>query len=405
MKVRGVNLGNWFCLEKWMKPELFDGCDEWDEYGLITALPEESRKRLKEHYETYITEEDIAFLAKSGVNMLRIPISFTIFGDVEGRIGYVECLDRAFDWAEKYDMQILLDLHSVRGGQNGFDNSGYCLLCTWHLHPEYVEETYALLEKVVKRYAERKAFFGIEPLNEPASEGILEGNKGRYSQKYPERAALSAPIPDEFIYNFYLEVYKRLKPIMPEDKVIVLSDQFDLAKWDDFMPVDQYPGVWLDTHKYICFSEGAIEISGGYAAMEENVSDDNSFQNDLNSEGVAESSSAYTAMKGSALDDDSLQNYLKFIEDAFKSDVQRAAQFHPVMVGEWCLVNNMKTIKNAASPKEKARYYRALADAQIAAWETCEGGAYWSYRVDGKNEDRAWDFCECVKNGWLTYNL
>lgn len=375
MKVRGVNLGNWFCLEKWMKPELFEGCDEWDEYGLVTALPEESKKRLKEHYETYITEEDIAFLAKSGVNLLRIPFSFTIFGDVEGRVGYAECLDRAFDWAEKYDMQILLDLHSVKGGQNGFDNSGYCLLCTWHLHPEYVEETYTLLEKVVKRYAERKAFWGIEPLNEPASVGILQGNIGRYRQKYPERVALSEPIPDEFIYNFYLEVYKRLRPIMPEDKVIVLSDQFDLGKWDSFMPADQYPGVWLDTHKYICFSEGAIEASGGYAAME-----------------------------GSVSDDDSLQSYLKFIEDSFKSDVQKAAQFHPVMVGEWCLVNNMKAIKNAVSPEEKARYYRALADAQIAAWETCEGGAYWSYRVDEK-EDRAWDFCECVKNGWLTYNL
>lgn len=376
MKVRGVNLGNWFCLEKWMKPKLFEGCDEWDEYGLITALPEESKKRLKEHYETYITEEDVAFLAKSGVNLLRIPISFAIFGDVEGRVGYVECLDRAFDWAEKYGLQILIDLHSVRGGQNGFDNSGYCLLCTWHLHPEYVEETYALLERVVKRYAERKAFFGIEPLNEPASAGILEGNKGRYSQKYPERVAPSEPIPDEFIYNFYLEVYKRLKPIMPEDKVIVLSDQFDLGKWDNFMPADQYPGVWLDTHKYICFSEGAIEENGGYAAME-----------------------------GSVPDDDSLQKYLQLIEDAFKSDVQRAAQFHPVMVGEWCLVNNMKAIRNAVSPEEKAKYYRALADAQIAAWETCEGGAYWSYRVDGEKEDRAWDFCECVKNGWLTYNL
>jgi len=405
MKVRGVNLGNWFCLEKWMKPELFDGCDEWDEYGLIKALPEESQKRLRDHYETYITEKDIAFLAQSGVNLLRIPISFAIFGDVEGRIGYVEFLDRAFDWAEKYDMQILIDLHSVRGGQNGFDNSGYCMLCTWHLHPEYVEETYTLLERVVKRYAERKAFFGIEPLNEPASDGILEGNKGRYSQKYPERVALSEPIPDEFIYKFYLEVYKRLKPIMPENKVIVLSDQFDLGKWDNFMPADQYPGVWLDTHKYICFSEGAIEDGGGYAVMEESTSGDNSLLNSPKPEEGSETGSGYTTTEGNALHDNSLKNYLRFIEDVFKSDVQRAAQFHPVMVGEWCLVNNMKAIKDTVSLGEKAKYYRALADAQIAAWETCEGGAYWSYRVDGENEDRAWDFCECVKNGWLTYNL
>lgn len=376
MKVRGVNLGNWFCLEKWMKPKLFEGCDEWDESGLIETLPEESKRRLKEHYETYITEEDIAFLAKSGVNLLRIPISFAIFGDEGDRIGYAEYLDQAFDWAEKYNIKILIDLHSVKGGQNGFDNSGYCLLCTWHLHPEYVEETYLLLEKVVKRYANRKAFFGIEPLNEPASSDILQGNISRYREKYPERVALSEPIPDEFIYDFYLEVYRRLKPLLPEGAVIVLSDQFNLSKWENFMPADEYPGVWLDTHKYICFSEGAIGADDGYSAVSEKF-------------------------QGSS----TLQRYLDFIKEAFLSDVQRAARFHPVMVGEWCLVNKMKDIKEAADPEEKAKYYRALADAQIAAWEAGEGGAYWSYRVEGEDEDDAWDFCKCVKNGWLTYNL
>lgn len=108
--------------------------------------------RLREHYESYITEEDFAFMAEAGVNLLRIPIPYYIFGE-EDRPASIDCLDRAFDWAEKYGMKILVDLHSVRGGQNGFDNSGACGLCTWHKHPAYVEETLCLLETLARRYA------------------------------------------------------------------------------------------------------------------------------------------------------------------------------------------------------------------------------------------------------------
>lgn len=31
--------------------------------------------------------------------------------------------------------------------------------------------------------------------------------------------------------------------------------------------------------------------------------------------------------------------------------------------------------------------------------------AYWSYRIDSKEEGMAWDFRECIKNGWLAYHL
>lgn len=34
MKIKGVNLGNWLVLEKWMSSELFKGVDADDEEGL-----------------------------------------------------------------------------------------------------------------------------------------------------------------------------------------------------------------------------------------------------------------------------------------------------------------------------------------------------------------------------------
>ena len=36
--IKGVNLGNWLVLEKWMNPALFDGTTADDEYYLPTQL-------------------------------------------------------------------------------------------------------------------------------------------------------------------------------------------------------------------------------------------------------------------------------------------------------------------------------------------------------------------------------
>ena len=41
MYIKGVNLGNWLVLEKWMSPALFYGTDAEDEYDLPRALSKE----------------------------------------------------------------------------------------------------------------------------------------------------------------------------------------------------------------------------------------------------------------------------------------------------------------------------------------------------------------------------
>lgn len=50
MKVKGVNLGNWLVLEKWMSPSLFEGTTAEDEYYLPTQLSREVYEaRIKIH--------------------------------------------------------------------------------------------------------------------------------------------------------------------------------------------------------------------------------------------------------------------------------------------------------------------------------------------------------------------
>ena len=378
MKLRGVNLGNWLSLEKWMQPALFEGIDGEDELDFFSQLPEqEACRRLRKHYESYITEDDFSFMAYAGVNMVRIPIPYYIYGE-PGRPASIDCLDNAFQWAEKYGIKVLIDLHSVRGGQNGFDNSGACGLCTWHKHPEYVEESLQLLEKLAKRYAASPALFGIGPINEPASDHIMAMNAFLFKDRYPERVAQSEAVPDTFLKQFYLDVYRRIKPLLPKDAVIVLSDQFDLSRWADFMPKEEYPGVWLDAHKYLTFSEGMFAYNGLPSAY------------------------AYQANGGEIHGGLIMENYLKLIREIFLKDVLQAAEHHPVMVGEWCLVQNMEDIKNAENDEKARALYRQLADAHMEAWDQVEGGAYWSYKVTEDRPD-AWDFRKCIQHGWLKY--
>lgn len=55
MYIKGVNLGNWLVLEKWMSPGLFAEPTAEDEYYLPTQLPREVYEaRIKTHRAEYI---------------------------------------------------------------------------------------------------------------------------------------------------------------------------------------------------------------------------------------------------------------------------------------------------------------------------------------------------------------
>ena len=82
-QIRGVNLGGWMVLEPWITPSLFyqflgqgPGTTAFDTYTFCEVLgAEEANRQLRNHWETWVTEEIIAQLAASGaVNSLRLPV-------------------------------------------------------------------------------------------------------------------------------------------------------------------------------------------------------------------------------------------------------------------------------------------------------------------------------------------
>ena len=71
----------------------------------------------KERYDTFIVEEDIKRISEWGLDHIRVPIDYDLVEDNEGNymeegFGYI---DKAIDWAGKYGLNMVLDLHKTFG--------------------------------------------------------------------------------------------------------------------------------------------------------------------------------------------------------------------------------------------------------------------------------------------------
>lgn len=386
MYVKGVNLGNWLVLEKWMSPALFEGTTAEDEYYLPGQLsPEVYEARIKMHRSEYISERDFACIKRIGMNTVRIPVPYFIFGDREPFIGCIEELDKAFAWAEKYGLKILVDLHTVPFSQNGFDNGGICGVCKWSQMPEEVEYVLDVLEKLAKRYGNREGLFGITPINEPITEKMW--NMMNVPERYPaadkEMAEGSAPNTLEFLRDFYNRAYDRIRPNIAEDKYVVFHDAFQLKAWKEFLTQPRFHNVMLDTHQYLM---------------------------------VAEAMGCKQTLNG----------YIEYIQENFAKQIAEVQEYVPVVCGEWCLFNSYavgvdtkggQTVLNGMdfsdnepvmTAETRQHLYQQLANAQLAAWQEGSGYFYWSYKLllDTVNEPNwfgwdSWDLGKCVDMGWF----
>ncbi len=357
-KIRGVNLGGWLVLEKWMTPSLFYGTRATDETTLCVELGDKAGNLLSAHRETFITERDFAWLAVRGINTVRIPVGFWIFGPpypyhekyngnttpfVEGSLNY---LDRAFEWADKHGLHVLIDLHAAPGCQNGFDNGGMKGVNDWQRKEEYIDFTLDILEHLAERYKGRKALHGIEVLNEPLGEGITAA----------------------FLKDFTLKAYYRIRQhCPPEEAAVVFHDGFKGHKEYLGFPGPELENVVFDIHRYQCFEleDRALDIGGH----------------------IQKSAINYSREADSIQKELGLASY----------------------VGEWSLGLDVKVVNLWSKPPynnplegmdsfQQNLAYRAYGSAQLCSFEKHAGWFFWSYKTE---TTPAWCFRECVEKGWL----
>ncbi|MGH8352453.1 MAG: glycoside hydrolase family 5 protein [Pseudomonas sp.] len=357
-KLRGVNLGGWLVLEKWMTPSLFEGLQAVDETTWCAELGAQATARLQQHWNSFIGREDFVWLRERGINAVRIPVGHWIFGQDypyhrsygESRYPFVEggleVLDRAFAWAAELQLKIVLDLHAAPGCQNGFDNGGIKDVCEWHTEAQYREHSLRVLERLAERYHGQPSLHAIEVLNEPRWD-----------------------VPTEYLKSYNLDAYQRIRRYCKAEQVsVVFHDGFrSFEEYLGFMQAPEFANVVFDIHRYQCFERGDID------------------------------SDIYTHLHKAS-------GQWKAEADAL---IERLGI--PAYCAEWSLGLDLKVVSlwaegpfnhalESMDSFQKDVAYRGYAAAQLLTFEKYLGWFFWSYKTE---TTPAWCFRECVQRGWL----
>ena len=344
MNIKGVNLGGWLVLEKWMTPYLFEGTKCDDELNLYRDIKLDLLyERLNVHRQSYITERDFSIIQALGLNTVRLPVPYHMFGDVKPYLGCVEFVDKVFEWGEKYNIKIILDLHVVPGGQNGLDNSGMKGICQWHLNQDNIVTTLNIIERMAKRYGNHTALLAIEVLNEPATLDIWNHVFKHIPANVAKEKDGSTYIPRDVLENYYKECYQIIDKNCSQSVYMIIHDGFDIELWNDFMNKKDYPRVMIDCHQYINFE--------------------------------------FTNQK-----DVPYEKYLKIIRNHYHEIIQKASQYHPILVGEWSLGNKM-----CQNEKENLSLVDQLFEEQLKIYEESFGWIFWNYKLLSQNRIE-WDY-------------
>jgi glucan 1,3-beta-glucosidase len=232
--LRGVNLGAWLVLERWMTPDTYRDTDASDEYTLCLDLGNKAKKRLEKHRQTFITASDFRWMKNSGLNAVRLPVGYWA---LEAPKPYVESssyITFALDQCQQNGLTLLLDLHGAPGSQNGWDHSGRSGSVNWAKDPQNIQETLRILESFAQKYGNHPALYGMELLNEPSPE-----------------------IPLDTLQQFYQDAYTRVRKYLKPNAAVVIHDSFRPLAWKNFMQQPAFSNVILDTHLYQCFDQKA----------------------------------------------------------------------------------------------------------------------------------------------------
>lgn len=357
-RLRGVNLGGWLVLEKWMTPSLFAGLAATDETTWCAEQGAAAAPRLRAHWNSFITRDDFAWLAGVGINAVRIPLGHWLFGPpypyhakyganphpfVEGGI---DVLDRALGWAGELGLKVVLDLHAAPGCQNGFDNGGLLDVCEWHTREEYLAHSVDVLGRLAARYRAAPALHAIQVLNEPRWD-----------------------IPTDLLKAYYRRATAAIRAHCPPEAVaVVFHDGFrSHREYQGFFTGPGFENVLYDVHRYQCFERADLDMD---------------IQGHLHKAGVTWASEA-----------DGIQRDLGV----------------PAIAGEWSLGLDLRVVSlwapgpyhHALEPLDSFQHdvaLRAYGAAQLLAFERYRGWFFWSYRTE---ITPAWCFRECVERGWL----
>lgn len=190
--------------------------------GWISQFAEYDTK----HFDTFITETDIARIRDMGFDHVRVPVDYNVLEDEEGVIierGFTY-LESCRKWCEKYGLNMVIDLHECFG--YSFDPLKKDMDRKKFFYDDALQERFLKLWKeIAVRFAAYTKQVAFEPLNEVVLYEVADAWNlllGKYIAMIREIAPdayiiaggvcynnvqtvalLDIPLDDKIVYNFH----------------------------------------------------------------------------------------------------------------------------------------------------------------------------------------------------------
>ena len=186
----------------------------------------EARRRLEAHRSSFITEEDFVWCAQAGFDFVRIPVGYWLFEQADGFVEGQRYLDRAFDWASKHQLGVIIDFHGLQGSQNGYDHSGQ--VGRRFFSGNHVERAVETAKYLAMTYGGYSTLLGLQVINEPRQGVSLKK-----------------------LLSYYDRVITCVSPLLGPDTKIIVSDAFQPIRMARALQKKRYgDNVVMDLHLY-----------------------------------------------------------------------------------------------------------------------------------------------------------
>ncbi len=238
-------------LEPWITPSIFRKYPKSegivDEFTLCEKLGRQKAhdQVLKPHWDSWIRLADFQKIAKSGFNVVRIPVGFWAFDNAHSpyAAGAEPYVDKAIGWARHTGLKVIIDLHGVPGSQNGYDNSGHRMPKPMWQTSNNVQRSTQILKIIQTKYgasAYDDVIAGIELVNEPLIAELNYNEVKAFEQNgYHQQRAVSS------------------------SRVVVIQDGFkEPSSYNGWLTPSDHDSQWvaIDHHEYQVFNDGLVAM-------------------------------------------------------------------------------------------------------------------------------------------------
>ena len=193
VQLKGLNLGGWFIMEKWMCP--LDSGSLPDTYSAITNLDSRfgvaTEQSLIHTYQTnWIITADLNNITNAGYNCVRVPVWWGNFYSITNTTasGWRSDAFAVLDWlvasCASRGIYVVIDMHGVVGGQSPSDSTGWQNQNQyWNSILDQAQTAYMWMQ-IAAHYKGSSTVAGYDLLNEPYGAPSIAAAWAAYTNLY-----------------------------------------------------------------------------------------------------------------------------------------------------------------------------------------------------------------------------